>query len=916
MADENRDKIKAIFLEAMALDPTARARFLAEKCGGDDSLRREVEELIRADAEAENPMSRPAIAQQATDFFAALPETADPLIGQMIGAYRLTAELGRGGMGAVYLAERADGEFRRQVAVKLVKRGMDSDFILKRFRQERQVLAALSHPSIARLLDGGTTGDNLPFFVMEYVKGLPLYRYCDDENLSIGERLGLFCRICEAVDYAHQKQIIHRDIKPSNILVKPDGTPKLLDFGIAKALDTEIGISTIDPTATAMRMMTPEYASPEQVSGLPVTFASDIYSLGVVLYELLTGTRPYRFKSRAPHEIARVICEEEPALLRGGEEEKRRKGDKYFEEREVVPSSPLLLLSSSQLGGEIEKVVMKCLRKNPAERYRSAAGLASDVTRYLKGETVQAETFPASVATKKTEIFPTAGEGYFFGNAKSMLGAAALLAVLLAGGLSLYFIFKPEKSGSRTEAQSQSIAKRSVAILPFVNETSKPENDFLCDGLSESLINRLSFLPEIKVMSRSAAFKYKGTEFSPEQAGKDMNVASVLSGKLSRSADKIAVFLELIDVSDGSLIWSAQYDGKESEIIFLQNKMASDVAAQFKTDRSSDPKPAVARGYTENPQAFELYLKGEFERQKASAEGNRRSIEFYRRALEADPNYALAFQGLALSYRLASAHGTLPAEEAYPQAKAAALKALAIDPSLGLAYLALASIKFSYDWDFAGAESEYRQALQYAPNNAETHSSYANFLIAMGRADEALSELRIAQQFDPNSAFISSNIAWALYIGERFDEAEEQLRQLLGRDPQFALAHRTLGEIYAEKGRFDEAVQILQKAEQLSPGAQTETIVAYVYAVSGRRGEALKMAEDLEAKALKKELSPFLMAEVYAGLGERDKAFGWLERAFQERSNWLVFVKVQHRLKPLRGDSRFADLLKRIGFEN
>jgi tetratricopeptide (TPR) repeat protein len=455
-----------------------------------------------------------------------------------------------------------------------------------------------------------------------------------------------------------------------------------------------------------------------------------------------------------------------------------------------------------------------------------------------------------------------------------------------------------------------------VAILPFKNETSNPENDFLCDGLSENLINRLSYLPEIKVMSRAAAFKYKGLETVPQQAGRELNVAAVLSGKLSKSDDKIAVYLELIDVSDGSQIWSAQYGGKESELVFLQNKMTGDVAAQLKAGKASEQKQIVARGYTENPEAFELYLKGEFERQKATSAGNRDSIAFYRRALELDANYALAYQGLALACRLAPAYRTLTPEEAYPQAKEAALKALAIDPSLGAAYLPLASIKFAYDWDFAGADNEYRQALRLAPNNPEAHASYATFLIAMGRTEEALNELNIARQFDPNSPNPPANIAWALFIAGRFDEAEAELKQVLKRDPNFARAYSNLGEIYTEKGKFGEALDALQKAKKISPDALTETVTAHLYAVSGRRAEALKMAADFESKAQKKELPAFLMAEVYAGLNEPEKAFYWLERAFEERSNWMVFTKISLRLKPLRGDPRFIDLLKRIGFQN
>jgi TolB-like protein/Tfp pilus assembly protein PilF len=667
--------------------------------------------------------------------------------------------------------------------------------------------------------------------------------------------------------------------------------------------------------------MTPEYASPEQVSGLPVTFSSDIYSLGVVLYELLTGHRPYRFKSRAPHEIARVICEEEPVRPSTGITREDNLlptvAGKSVTLSDVYLSRGAEDIESLQkeISGEIEKVILKCLRKNPDERYRRAAELAEDIARVLRDEPVRAETSVPTVESKNTETFSAADQRAFIRNGKYKFGLAAISVILILGALAFVFVFNSEKTGSQIESQNQPDSKRSVAVLPFKNETSNAENDFLCDGLSENLINRLSYLPEIQVMSRSAAFKYKETQIAPEQAGREMNVATVLSGKLSKSNDKIAIFLELIDVSDGSQIWSFQYGGKESELVFLQNKMAGDVAAQFKNGKASEQKQIVTHGYTENPEAFELYMKGEFERQKATPEGSRKSIEFYRRALELDANYALAYQGLALSCRLAPAYRTLEPQEAYPMAKEAAMKALAIDPTLGAAYIPLASIKFAYDWDFPGAENEYRQAIRLVPNNPETHYSYATFLVAMGRTEEALNELKIARQFDPNSSIYSSSIAWALYIAGRFDEAEAELKQALKRDPNYARAYSNLSEIYMEKGKFDEALEALQKAKSLSADGLTETMTAHLYAVSGRKAEALKMAANLESKVQKKELPPFLLAEVYAGLNDRDKAFYWLDRAVEERSNWLVFSKVSRRLKPLHNDPRFIDLLKRIGFE-
>lgn len=390
-----------------------------------------------------------------------------------------------------------------------------------------------------------------------------------------------------------------------------------------------------------------------------------------------------------------------------------------------------------------------------------------------------------------------------------------------------------------------------------------------------------------------------------------MNVETVLAGKLLKHDKEIEIEVELIDVKSGLRMWGFGYRGGDSDLVFLQNKIADDVSEKFDM---ANAKQAISKSYTQNSEAFESYLKGEFHRQKSTADDIKKSIEFYKKAIELDASYALAYQGLALAYRASPAFGTLSPQAAYPLAKEAAMKALSIDASLGAVHIPLASIKFAYDWDFAGAEGEYKTAIRLSPNNAEAHSTYGNFLVAMARTEEALKELKIAQQFDSASPMIASNIAWALYVAGRFNEAESQAKQILTRNPDFARAHLILGEVYVEQGRLNEAIAEIEKARRLSNEALTEMVLGHAYALAGRTQEARKIAADLEARVMKKEISPFLPAEIYIGLGDKDRAFYWLERAFQERSNWLVLSKVGRRLKPLHGDPRFDDLLKRIGF--
>jgi len=473
MTPERWRQVEEIFQGALDRVPDQRTQYVLEACGNDETLRRDVQLLLSQHDSAGELLDVPLYGNTEMGMLQAIADEEDPMIGRRLGAYRIEREIGRGGMGAVYEALRADNEFNKRAAIKLVKRGMDTDFILRRFRKERQILAALDHPHIAGLLDGGTTEDGLPYFVMEYIEGQPLYSYCDTHQLTILERLKLFRPICDAVHYAHQKQVVHRDIKPSNVLVTSDGVPKLLDFGIAKLLNPQIaGDITHDPTATAMRLMTPEYASPEQVQGAPTNPTTDVYSLGVLLYELLTGHRPYRLVNRAPHEIARVICEESPAppsiiitrvedllpsLNRGDDESTTLK--QLYTTRSATPESLRKLLS-----GDLDSIVMQALRKEPEWRYQSAAELRDDITRYLEGRPVSDLPDPPRLTL-----------------------------------------------GLKHEPLSN---ENSLAVLPLklldMNQ-NEAAPDFLGTGLADALITRLSAIRNFAVRPTSSVLRYGPT---------------------------------------------------------------------------------------------------------------------------------------------------------------------------------------------------------------------------------------------------------------------------------------------------------------------------------------------------------------------------------------------------------------------
>src|SRR5262245_44864105 len=550
MTPERWQKVEEIFQAAVELLPEERERYVAQVCENDTTLRRDVESLLSQHDSAGELLDQPFYGDTEFSVLESFVEEEDPMIGRRLGSYRIEREIGRGGMGAVYEALRADNEFNKRAAIKLVKRGMDTDFILRRFRKERQILAALDHPHIGGLLDGGTTDDGLPYFVMEFIEGQPLYSYCDSHQLNIAERLKLFRSVCDAVHYAHQKQVVHRDIKPSNVLVTCEGVPKLLDFGIAKLLNPDLaGDITHDPTATAMRLMTPEYASPEQVQGGATTPGTDVYSLGVLLYELLTGHRPYRLVNRAPHEIARVICEEEPTppsiiitrpldLLPGisytGDDEATTLRKVYAARRSTLESL------RRQLSGDIDTIVMRALRKEPEWRYQSAAQLRDDITQYLEGKPVS--DFPDS---------PT--------------------------------------GGSRVPTRTHS--DNALAVLPLkvmdVMPGSDSSPDYLGTGLADALITRLSAIRSFAVRPTSSVLRY-GADADPIVAARELDVTYVLDGRVRRVGDRIRVTIQLLNVADQTSVWAGQFDEEFTDVLTLEDVISTNVAQAIAPHLSDD----------------------------------------------------------------------------------------------------------------------------------------------------------------------------------------------------------------------------------------------------------------------------------------------------------------------------------------
>jgi serine/threonine protein kinase/tetratricopeptide (TPR) repeat protein len=797
-------------------------------------------------------------------------------LGERLGEYRLIRQFGGGGWGAVYLAERADNAFQKRVAIKLIKRGMDTDFILRRFRHERQILAALDHPNIARLLDGGATEAGQPYFLMEYIEGEPLYRHCDGRRLPVRERLRLFCEVCEAVEYAHRKQVIHRDIKPGNILVSSAGVPKLFDFGIAKLLDPELTSDTSPMTATAMRMMTVEYSSPEQVHGLPVTYLSDVYSLGVLLYELLTGHRPYHFRSRQLHEMARVVTEEEPMppsvavprrddlLQEAGEEVEAITVERACELRGGTPAE-----LSRELTGNLDRIVMKALRKEPAERYQSAAALRDDIVRHLEGETLP---FPAHTPAAPARTSPSAG--------------------------------------------AQSAGAKSIAVLPLKILNLSPNTDtgdrFMSVGLADALITKLSGVRSLTVRPTSAVLRYGDEGSDPVAAGRELGVDFVLDGRIKIVGERIRVSLQLLDVDSDASIWANQFDERFTDVLELEDSISGKVAEALLPELTEGERYQLKKRGTDNPKAFEAYMRGRYFWNQFTPESLAKVIESLQAAIGLDPNYALPHVGIADFYNWASIYGMVPPAEAYPQANAAALRALELDPGLGEAYAALGLIASS-QWDWAESEHLYRRALELSPNYSLAHEWYGSFLVGTGRFDEGMKETRRAEELDPLSPRAMTLTAWNIYQARRFDESLAKAQQIVDLDKNFPQGYVQLGNCLERMGRAAEAVEALEKSMRLMPESTLpQYALCFALVADGRAEGAREVLNELRKRAEGGYVKPYFMAMAHVALGERAAAFELFEKAFAERDHWLLWFCTEPKLDPLRDDPRFIELLRRI----
>ena len=822
---------------------------------------------------------------------------------QNILHYRIIRELGKGGMGEVYLAE--DTRLDRKAALKILPAEFAADANrMARFVQEAKSASALNHPGIITIYEIGDV-DGLQFIASEFIEGETLRGHMLRGRMSLRETLEVAVQIAGALAAAHGAGIVHRDIKPENVMLRPDGYIKVLDFGLAKPSEQETPTTNTQAptlarakTEPGMLLGTLSYMSPEQARGKPVDARTDIFSFGILLYEMVTGRAP--FEGETTSDIIASILKTDP---------------------------PPLVFHSPDAPAELERIVTKAIAKRPEERYQTTQDLLIDLKRLKQqreisgelersrsGDTLRSSSFALNSgltasqnAARETQPARTTSSAEYIASEikhhKRGVAVAALIFGAIAVVVAAVLFFNT--GGNRID---------SLAVLPFLNAGNDKGADYLSDGISESIIYDLSRLSALKVIPRSSVFRYKGQQTDPQTVARELGVRAVFTGTIRVQGDSILVSAELIDAKENRLLWGQQYNHKISDTLSVQQEISRNISEKLRLNLSGAEESLLARRQTESGEAYQEYLKGQFWLNKRNEEGFRRAIEFFNHAVENDPSYALAYAGLADCYALLGTYALLEPKEGFPKAKAAAMKALSLDQQLAEAHTSLANILTSYDWDFANAENEFKKAIALNPNYATAHQWYAEHLQVIGRSNEAMAEIKRAQELDPLSLIISAVAGRIYYCDRKYDQAIDQLNKTLQIDRHFGPASAFLSQAYLKKGLNEQAILTAEELVKSAPGVSVYlTMLGNAYAISGKKNEAQNMLSRLKELSSGHYVQPSYIAMLYAGLGDRDQAFEWLEKAFTIRDDRLVFVMTDPLMDSISGDSRFQDLARRIG---
>jgi eukaryotic-like serine/threonine-protein kinase len=793
------------------------------------------------------------------------------MIPESIAHYRIIKKLGAGGMGEVYLA--LDTKLDRKVAIKVIRAdSLADEHLKKRLLREAQAAAKLDHPNICAIYDVNEAG-SFTFIVMQYIEGETLAENMDREPLNLSTALAIAEQAAEGLAEAHAHGIVHRDIKPQNMMLTQRGQLKILDFGLAKQMHSSDSVDNEAPTAQLLStpghvIGTMPYMSPEQVQGEPLAPSSDMFSLGITFYEMLAGKHPFRDKSAAVT-MSRILL------------------------GEPTPTEQF----QTQVSPALQTLLSKMLRKDKATRYQNAQEFLTDLRQLPSPHStnnIQAET---PVNTPNRNILPR------LSIPKWGLVAFALVLVLAVIAISGWF------SAERSE---------SLAILPFTYASSdpqlmaNPDREYISDGMTESIINNLSQLTNLKVIARSSVFRYKSKDLDVQAIGRELNVGSVLVGQVKQEGDELRIAIELMDVKGNRSIWGDTYQRKTGDIQAVQKEIARSVSEKLRLKLTGADQTQLTKTYTDNGEAYQAYLKGRYHWNKRTDEGFKKAISFFQEAIEKDSNYALAYTGLADCYTLRSDYGFLASREGYALAKGAVTLALKYDDTLAEAHTSLASIKAVTDWDWEGAENEYRRAIELNPNYPTAHHWYGAQLILQGRMDQALQELKIAQQLDPLSLGINKDLAVALIYARDYDRALQQCQKTLEIEPNFRVMSTYMAQIYQLQQKYTEATAELERVHIAAP---EDGEIAYglgqAYALVGKKNEALKISSELNQPG--KTFLPKEAAYLYSLLDKKEEAVAILQKAAEEHIMSVAELKMDPRLTELRKDPRVGELLRKIG---
>jgi len=795
-------------------------------------------------------------------------------------------------MGEVYLAE--DLNLGRRVALKLLPAKFTQDpERVRRFEQEARAASATSHPNILTIYEIGqveTETGAMHFMAMEFVEGRTL-RQRLKRSLAMDEAIEIAIQIGSGLAAAHSAGITHRDIKPENIMIRNDGYVKMLDFGLAKLTESAFitGDDLADTHAEAIErppadlyattplfprpetspgviLGTVSYMSPEQARGLKVDTRTDIFSFGIVLYEMIAGRAPFEGKTTADMVVS--ILDRQPAPV-----------SRY------APNAP----------EELEWIISRALAKDRDERYQVIKTMLTDLKRLRKrmlfdaGQEETAELSLDEVVSVQERRLSSKDSG------------------------------RTANTSTRLSSGSQRALLDSLAVLPFFTTSGDPNAAYLAEGIPESLILNLSRLSELRVMAWSTVARFRGREVDALDIGRELGVRAILAGRMYQFADDLVIKTELVDVGDGSQIWGGQYRRKLDDLFTIEQELSREICERLRLRLNEEERELLAKRYTENAAAYQAYLKGRYHWNQRTAKGIRKAIESFQEAIKLDDDYALAYAGLADCYCLASIYGAAPPRAVMPRAKVAARTALDLDDGLAEAHTSLAAALVWFDWDWEASEREFKRAIELNPHYAVAHHWYGSVLLsALGRFDEALASERRALELEPLSLVINSNLGFICYQAGRFDEAKGHLLRTLEMDDNFVYARFHLGLCHAHLGSYDQAIAELERAMEQAGGrgALIQAALGYAYAVAGRRDEALRILAQLQSFPMNRDVSPFYLAMIYSGLGDKEQALKWLESAYEERYNWLVWLRSEQMFEPLRGEEMFIDLARRIGLEN